>query len=149
MARVRIPELTKKKIIDLRQETDSQKALEGIVDLIENYVPSEKEVPIRFDQASGKCVEYEWRTNVDFSHFQPIINLGGIGYMNPETDEPGLATEIVELVKKNTPLIVDANRGKYIIAYEEKKIIHQHASGCSTRYLISVIKANELKNVLV
>ncbi|GEM_PF-2324173 len=147
MVEVRIPESTARKISDIRRETNPQKALEGIVDLFENYIPQEAYVPVRFDERTGKPTEYKWKPSKDNSHFQPEINLGGENLMDPEPTEPGLESKVVELIKAN-PVVVDTKLGKYVFYYEERDASGTEQGGGifnATQYRILVKKVKELK----
>lgn len=146
MAESRIPIKTKEKIIELKKETDIKKALEGVVDLFENYVRFEEKFPVKYDSQTGRPIEYEWKSSKQ-GKFNSEIYLGGFNLTAPPSDEPGLAKIVVEHIKKKGPILADTPLGAYVFSYEERDASSGEPGGgiySATRYLISVRKVNKI-----
>lgn len=139
----RRPKKTQEKIDEIREEADPKKALEGIVDLFENFVDSEKQVPTRYDQKTGKPIQYKW---IPEERFEPEIYLGGVNLIDPTPQEPGLAKVVIDRIKK-APIFVDTSFGAYVFSYEERDASGPEQGGgtnYATRHLISVKKVSKL-----
>lgn len=64
---------TEKKLKEVRQEIDVKKALEGLVDLFNNYTNMEEKVPVKYDKTSGKPVKFKWCKDA-VSKFYPVTS---------------------------------------------------------------------------
>lgn len=145
----RTPDSTQRKIAEIRSETDPQRALEGMVDLLENFPNKEANVPVRFDEKTGQPLTYSWRASA--TRFKPQVYLGGKNLRTPDpndTNEPGLAKIVSEFVKEKGPVLVNTNLGKYVFIYEERDASGSEQGGYTyeaTERTISVRKVYELK----
>lgn len=129
-----------------------KKALEGIVELFENYVNFEEKVPAKYDTQTGKPVEFKWipSTYPDTScpgKFFPQIYLGGVNMRDPILEDVGLPKKVVEQIKK-TPILLDTHFGTYVFCYEERDASGTEQGGgtyYAKEYLISVKKVSKIE----
>lgn len=149
----RRPERTQKKIDEIKCETNPKLALEGIVELFEDYVNHEEKVPTKYDEQTGKPVQFErklstYQGSTYSGRFKPEIYLGGVNLTDPAPEEPGLSKIILEFVKERNPVLVNTKFGKYVFIYEERDASGPEQGGGTyeaTEHLISVRKVYELE----
>jgi hypothetical protein len=147
MTHSRIPIKTQRRIDEIKEIDDTKLALESIVDLVNNYTKKEEKVPVRYDDKTGKPIEYEWRSSEDHGHFKPEIYLGGDNLIDPEPTEPGLAKKVVEKIEQIGPIVVNTQFGKYVFSYEERDVSSTEQGGdiyFATKNSISIRKIEEL-----
>ena len=142
------PIKTQEKIDEIRKETNIKRALEGIVDLFENYVNFEEEIPVRYDPKTGKPVKFKLVPSADQGKFLSEIYLGGVNKTDPTPQEPGLTKSVVDRIKSTSPVSIDTRFGTYIFSYEERHDSDEMQGGgtCySIKHSISVKKISKLE----
>lgn len=152
MGEYRRPEETQRKIDEIKRTRDVKSALEGIVDLFENYVNYEEKVPVRYDERTGKPIEFKWQESTYNgtsypAKFEPSIYLGGPGMIDPSDKDVGLESDVINHIKKEGPLLIDTKFGKYVFKFEKRDASGTEQGGGTyhaTNYFISVHKVKEL-----
>jgi coenzyme F420-reducing hydrogenase alpha subunit len=70
--RIRIPQRTLERLEQLFEEKNPLRALEGAVDVINNYARYEGETPVRYSETTGKPVEFKWKP---YQEYRPEVQL--------------------------------------------------------------------------
>ena len=128
----RMPAETQGKIIRIKTETDPKKALEDLVDLFENFVEREKQVPTKYDPRTGKPTRFKWEPD---HKFNSKICLRGEDLTDFAPEEPGLARNVIDTIKSSGPILINTNFGTYVIGYEEIGGCQQEQGGGYYNYV--------------
>ncbi|MDD5192614.1 MAG: hypothetical protein PHH54_03140 [Candidatus Nanoarchaeia archaeon] len=130
--KIRVPQKTKEKIETIRQIENPYKALVHFVQLVQgNYYKSEIGTPSKYDQKSGKPIEWKWSSHekikqIDDNRFlysgevyfpaREHITMGGVEIEEKRIFHP----KVLSFIKKNLvdkdPTYLEADGKKYIIS---------------------------------
>jgi hypothetical protein len=140
-----VPE-TQIRMNKIRRMTNTKRALEGVVNLIENHTYMECAFPTKYDEGTGKPLEFEWRPDEESGKFSYEINLGGGCLIDPVNTELGLSDGIVKRIKEHGPYLVNTQSGKYVFRYAENTTPSDKSKSVNvTRKYIAVEKVKEVK----
>ena len=119
MGELRVPKSTEKKLEEIAKEANPKKALTGIVDLFNNYIPKEEEVVARYSQRTGKPVKNRWKKSRSYSSNEeiPVSDNQTLDFGEPEINK-----SVAKFIKQKGPVLINTRFGKYVFTYHEVEV---------------------------